>query len=115
MDRLKHMPKIYASPLKEAAYLSHMIDKEWQDFIGRLLPYKIGSIISKLEKPSLHLGIPMAGVQEVTAVLVENRGRSVSWILEMWAPAGIWLPKTTATSSPKLTASRNQEAESHTS
>ena len=52
---------------------------------------------------------------ELTAVLVENRGRSVSWILEMWAPAGIWLPKTTATSSPKLTASRNQEAENHTS
>lgn len=57
----------------------------------------------------------MAGVQEVTAVLVENRGISVSWILEMGAPAGIWLPKTTATSLPKLTASRNQEAESQTS
>lgn len=37
MDRLKHMPKIYASPLKVAAYLSHMIDKEWQDFIGGFL------------------------------------------------------------------------------
>ena len=56
----------------------------------------------------------MAGVQEVTVVLVaEGRGRSASWALEVRAPPGI--PKTVTTSSPKLTASRNQEAESQKS
>ena len=31
----------------------------------------------------------------------------MSWILEMGAPAGIWLPKTTATSLPKLSIQKS--------